>query len=48
MYYREPRSPNSHDLELIRRADCRTLELNHGEIVFDSAERIAAPGASAP
>jgi cell division transport system ATP-binding protein len=38
----------SHDLELIRRADCRTLELNHGEIVFDSAERIAAPGASAP
>jgi cell division transport system ATP-binding protein len=34
----------SHDLELIRRADCRTLELNHGELVFDSAERVAAPG----
>ncbi|HVT39275.1 MAG TPA: cell division ATP-binding protein FtsE [Gemmatimonadaceae bacterium] len=38
----------SHDLELIRRADCRTLELNHGEIVFDSAERVAAPGSGAP
>jgi cell division transport system ATP-binding protein len=38
----------SHDLELIRRADCRTLELNHGEVVFDSAERVAAPGAGAP
>jgi cell division transport system ATP-binding protein len=38
----------SHDLELIRRADCRTLELNQGEVVFDSAERVAAPGAGAP
>ena len=31
----------THDLELIRRAECRTLELNHGKLVFDSAERDA-------
>ena len=28
----------THDLELVRRAECRTIELNHGQIVFDSAE----------
>ena len=28
----------THDLELVRRAEYRTLELNAGEIVFDSAE----------
>jgi cell division transport system ATP-binding protein len=32
----------THDLELIRRAECRTIEINRGAIVFDSAE----PGAS--
>jgi cell division transport system ATP-binding protein len=32
----------THDLELIRRAECRTIELNHGQIVFDSAEPAAA------
>ena len=31
----------THDLELIRRAECRSLELNHGQLVFDSAERAA-------
>jgi cell division transport system ATP-binding protein len=34
----------THDLELIRRSDCRTLEMNHGQVVFDSAERPTAPG----
>ena len=33
----------THDLELIRRAGCRTIELNHGQIVYDSAEPAAAP-----
>jgi cell division transport system ATP-binding protein len=28
----------THDLELIKRAECRTIELNHGQIVYDSAE----------
>jgi cell division transport system ATP-binding protein len=28
----------THDLELVRRADYRVLELNHGQVVFDSAE----------
>jgi len=27
----------THDLELIKRAECRMIELNHGAIVFDSA-----------
>lgn len=28
----------THDLEMVRRTDHRTIELNHGRIVFDSAE----------
>jgi cell division transport system ATP-binding protein len=28
----------THDLELVRRAEYRTIELNHGQIVFDSAD----------
>ncbi len=32
----------THDLELIRRAECRTIEMNHGQIVFDSAEQVSA------
>ncbi|HTE44584.1 MAG TPA: cell division ATP-binding protein FtsE [Gemmatimonadaceae bacterium] len=28
----------THDLELVRSTDYRTLEMNHGEIVFDSAD----------
>src|SRR3954464_1034308 len=28
----------THDLELVRSSDFRTIELNHGEIVFDSAD----------
>jgi cell division transport system ATP-binding protein len=32
----------THDLELIKRAECRTIELNHGQIVYDSAEPAAA------
>jgi ABC-type ATPase involved in cell division len=27
----------THDLELIRRADCRTVEVNRGQLVFDTA-----------
>ena len=34
----------THDLELVRRAECRTIELNHGQVVFDSATDAAAPG----
>jgi cell division transport system ATP-binding protein len=33
----------THDLELVRRAECRTIELNHGQIVFDSGAAAAAP-----
>ena len=33
----------THDLELVRRAGLRTLEMSHGEIVFDSAERVVTP-----
>jgi cell division transport system ATP-binding protein len=28
----------THNLDLVRSSDYRTLELNHGEIVFDSAD----------
>jgi cell division transport system ATP-binding protein len=35
----------THDLELIRRAECRTIEMNHGGIVFDSADEGAAESA---
>jgi len=28
----------THDLELVRRTDYRCIELNHGELVFDSAD----------
>lgn len=28
----------THDLDLVRRSEYRTIELNHGRIVFDSAE----------
>jgi hypothetical protein len=31
----------THNLELIKRADYRTIEINRGQIVFDSAD--AAP-----
>ncbi|HVX41514.1 MAG TPA: cell division ATP-binding protein FtsE [Gemmatimonadaceae bacterium] len=33
----------THDLELVRSSDYRTIELNHGEIVFDSAEAAKIP-----
>ena len=26
----------THNLDLVRRSECRTIELNHGELVFDS------------
>lgn len=29
----------THDLEMVRSTDFRTIELNHGRIVFDSAEK---------
>lgn len=39
----------THDLELVKRAECRLIEMNHGAIVFDSAEPAhAGPGADAP
>ena len=34
----------THDLDLIRRAECRTIEMNHGAIVFDTA----APAGTSP
>ncbi len=38
----------THDLDLVRRSECRTIEVNRGQIVFDSAAdgglRPAAPG----
>ena len=37
----------THDLELIRRSACRTLELNHGQVVFDSAETAPVPAPDA-
>lgn len=33
----------THDLDLVRRADFRTIELNHGRIVYDSAETPREP-----
>jgi cell division transport system ATP-binding protein len=33
----------THNLELIRRSDYRTIELNQGQIVFDSAEAASRP-----
>jgi cell division transport system ATP-binding protein len=33
----------THDLELIRRTDYRTIELDHGRIVFDSTDSAAPP-----
>src|SRR5205085_6446370 len=33
----------THDLELVRRSNYRTIELNHGRIVFDSAETPGTP-----
>jgi cell division transport system ATP-binding protein len=32
----------THDLDLVRRSNYRTIELNHGRIVFDSAESPAS------
>ena len=31
----------THNLELIRRQEFRTIEMNHGAVVFDSAEQLA-------
>jgi cell division transport system ATP-binding protein len=31
----------THNLELVRSSDYRTLEMNHGELVFDSADAVA-------
>jgi ABC-type ATPase involved in cell division len=28
----------THDLDLVKRADCRVIEMNRGQIVFDSLE----------
>jgi ABC-type ATPase involved in cell division len=37
----------THDLDLVRRADFRTIELNHGRVVYDSAETPREPEAPA-
>lgn len=36
----------THNLELIRRNEFRTIELNHGRLVFDSAEAVPAEPAA--
>ncbi|MDQ3697909.1 MAG: cell division ATP-binding protein FtsE [Gemmatimonadota bacterium] len=36
----------THDLALVRQAEMRVVELNRGQIVFDSAEAIATPPAA--
>ncbi|MCC7194571.1 MAG: cell division ATP-binding protein FtsE [Gemmatimonadaceae bacterium] len=28
----------THDLDLVKRSDCRTIEINHGRLVYDSGE----------
>ena len=33
----------THNLELIRRQEFRTIEMNRGAVVFDSAEQVAKP-----
>lgn len=33
----------THDLNLVKHSDCRTLEINRGRLVFDSAEPAATP-----
>ncbi|HJQ11370.1 MAG TPA: cell division ATP-binding protein FtsE [Gemmatimonadaceae bacterium] len=33
----------THDLDLVRRSNYRTIELNHGRLVFDSAETPGSP-----
>jgi cell division transport system ATP-binding protein len=38
----------THDLDLVRRSNYRTIELNHGRLVFDSAESPLAPRPSDP
>ncbi len=35
----------THDLELVKRAELRTLEVNRGQIVFDSADQLRARAA---
>jgi cell division transport system ATP-binding protein len=38
----------THNLDLVRRSDHRVIELNHGQIVFDSAEETAAAPSPSP
>ena len=39
----------THDLELVKRAECRLIEMNHGAIVFDSGDRAnSGSGPDAP
>ena len=37
----------THNLELMRRSEYRTIELNHGRIVFDSGDAIRAAARAA-
>lgn len=37
----------THDLDLVRRSNYRTIELNHGRLVFDSADTPASAAAGA-
>ena len=34
----------THDLELVRHSGCRTVEINRGQVVFDSAEPSGSAG----
>ncbi len=34
----------THNLELVKRSDCRTLEINRGQLVFDSHEPMTGQG----
>jgi cell division transport system ATP-binding protein len=38
----------THNLELVRRTDFRVIEINHGQLVFDSAESAPAAGSPPP
>jgi cell division transport system ATP-binding protein len=38
----------THNLELVKRASYRVIEINRGQIVFDSAESPSAPAAAGP
>ncbi len=38
----------THNLDLVRRSEYRVIELNHGQIVYDSAEEREPTSPSSP